>query len=245
MSGSWIILLIILVSSIPVIAVYFWFRIAKYQFSIVWFLFALLAGAAAFIPALILQDILTFSSVTQGRMALLYEFFIRIAFTEEISRLLMLIIFYFVAGFFSKQNVDKTGDGLPEVTTFNSVKKGMATGLIAGLGFALLESARYASSSVDPGILLLRIFFTFPLHAACGSRVGAAAVLFRAFPIQAILRIITATAIHGVYNFLLELPFGISAIAAFLIAVSAFFTAIISIKGGWNDNPALDKNDEN
>ena len=230
MSGSWIILVIILISSIPVIAVYIWFRAAKYQFKIVRFLFVLLAGAAAFIPALILQDILTIPSLTQGRLAMLYEFFIRIAFTEEFSRLLMIIIFSLISNFVSKQSIDKTEDGHGSVT-FNSVKKGTAIGLVAGLGFALIESARFASSSMDTGILLLRIFSAFPLHAACGSRVGAAAVMFRSFPLQALLRVITATAIHGVYNFLLELPPGIPTIAAILIAVSALVTAIISIRG--------------
>jgi len=264
MSGIWIILVIIIISALPVIGVYLWFRIAKYQFSLVRFLFVLLAGAAAFIPALILQDILTTTSLTQGRMALLYEFFFRIAFTEEISRLLMLIIFYLISGIFTKPKTDDelsrdnlsrdslshdtiSHDALSQQPTFNFVKKGTAIGLVAGLGFALLESARYASSSMDTFLLLsiLRIFSAFPLHAACGSRIGAAVVMFRRYPTQALLRVITATAIHGVYNFLLFMPPGISTAAAILIAISAFIMAILTVRGGWTNDSTLDKTSEN
>ena len=231
MYGSWIILLIILISSFPIIAVYIWFRIAKYQLKLIRFLLALLSGAAAFIPALVLQNFLIIPSLTQGRLALLYEFFVRIALTEEISRLLMISIFYLVSNLIIKRNSVKQEESSAESLTFNTFKKGSAIGLAAGLGFALLESARFTLSSMDTGILLLRVFYAFPLHAACGSRVGAAAVMFRTHPSQAILRIITATAIHGVYNFMLELPFGIPTIAAILIALSAFITAVINIRG--------------
>ena len=117
------------------------------------------------------------------------------------------------------------------------MKKGTAIGLVAGLGFAILESAVYGA--VDTNVILLRAFTAAPLHGACGSRIGAAAVLFRSnFP-QAFLRIVTATAIHGIYNLMVIRP-GISSIAAVLIALSAFVTVILTIRGGWssNENPA-------
>lgn len=223
--------MIILISSIPVIAVYLWFHLAKYQFKLVRFLFALLAGAATFIPALILQQFLIIPSLTLGRTALLYEFFVRIAFTEEMCRLLMISIFYLAGNLIIKRNSVKPDEPVSQQLTFNEFKKGSAIGLVAGLGFALLESVRFTVSSLDTGILFLRIFSAFPLHASCGSRVGAAAVMFRSHPKQALLRIITATAIHGVYNFMLELPFGIPSITAILIALSAFITSVLNIRG--------------
>jgi len=241
MYGLWVLLVIIFISSLPVIIVYVWFRTAKYKFSHVWFLFALLAGAAAFFPALFLQEFLDFRIFT-GRTALLYEFFIRIALSEELSRLLMLFIFFWIYG---KIKPEKS---LGQPLTFNVLKKGTATGLVAGLGFSILESARYAASNMDINIALLRLF-TAALHGACGSRIGAATVMFPSNPVQALLRIITATAIHGIYNFLIIIP-GLPSVAAILIALSALITAILTIRGGWSSNEdihynSIDKTSEN
>jgi len=222
MYGSWFILILILASSLPIIAVYIWFRLAKYQFSPVRFLFALLAGAAAFFPALILQRIINLS-VPVGRAAVFFHFFVRIALTEELSRLLILLVFFFISGLI------KPAVASNQPISYNAVKKATATGLIAGIGFAILENAVYAASDIS--VLLLRIV-TAALHGACGSRVGAAAVMLRTNPIQALLRILTATAIHGVYNLMVSLP-GFPSILAVLIAFSAFITAITTIKGGW------------
>jgi len=220
MSGIWVMILLILFSSIPVLAVYAWFRLAKYEFSIARFLFALLAGAAAFFPALFLQDLLNFSGYG-GKGSLFLQVFIRIAFTEEISRLLMLLIFFFISS-----RLEKAENGQP--LTFRVIKNGTATGLVAGFGFAILESAVYGAS--DTGVLLIRAVTAAPLHGACGSRIGAAAVLFRSNPGQALLRIVTATAIHGIYNFMVAMP-GIPSLAAVLIAISALATAVITIHG--------------
>jgi len=223
MYGSWVLLILILISSLPVIAVYIWFRIAKYQFSLVRFLFALLAGAAAFFPALILQGLLAIP-LPSGRAALFFHFFVRIAFTEEISRLLMLFIFFLISGLVKP--AEKSGQPI----SYSVVKRGTAIGLVAGLGFALLESAIYGAS--DTGVLLIRAVTAAPLHGACGSRVGAAAVMFRTNPIQAVFRLLTAIAIHGVYDLMVIQP-GFPAIAAVLIAIFALINAILTIKGGW------------
>jgi RsiW-degrading membrane proteinase PrsW (M82 family) len=222
MSGTWVLLLLILISSIPLIAVYVWFRAAKYQFSIARFLFVSLAGAAAFFPALFLQEYLALLQPS-GSTALFYYFFVRIALTEELSRLLMLALFFWIS------SLKKPDENSGQPLSYTMVKKGTATGLVAGLGFAILESAVYAAS--DSGVLFLRVF-TAALHGACGSRIGAAAVLFRTNPIQALFRVLTAVAIHGVYNFMVSLP-GLPSIAAVLIAVSALITAILTIRGGW------------
>ena len=232
MSNLWVLLILIFISSIPAIAVYVWFRLAKYQFSLVQFLFALLAGAAAFFPALILQDILNFSFSAQGRAELFYHIFVRIALTEELSRLLMLFIFFWISSRIKPDEVP----GQP--LSYNTVKKGTAVGLVAGLGFAMLENAVYGASNA--GTLLLRAITAAPLHGACGSRVGAAAVMFRSNPIQALFRVFTAAVIHGVYNFMIALS-GLPSIAAVLIAISVFITAVLTIRGGWTseiDEPA-------
>jgi len=234
-------IVLIVISSLPIIAVYIWFRAAKYRVSLVQFLLALLTGAAAFFPALIMQSILLISAVTRGRLALFYEFFVRVAFTEELSRMILLFIFFWVN---SRINPNESLSGHP---TFNMVKKGTAIGLIAGLGFSIIESARYAASDMSLVIVLLR-FFTAALHGACGARIGAAVALFPHSPAQALLRVATAVAIHGIYNFMVTIP-GIPSIVAILIAISALATAIMPLKGGWiqtePQTAAIDKTSEN
>jgi len=226
MSGALILCGIILISSLPIIAVYIWFHFAKYQFSLYRFLFALLAGAAAFFPALILQALLTFT-FQSARTVIFFQHFIRIALSEELSRLLLLLIFFLISSRI-KHNSGQLSDS-PQ-PSFGTIKKATATGLVAGLGFALLESAVYAASDIR--VLPLRIIITAAVHGACGSRIGAAAVLLRTNPFQAIIRILTATAIHGIYNMLIIMP-GFSPVAAILIAVSALFSSIVIIRGGW------------
>jgi len=238
MLSSWVLFVLILIQLLPVVIVYIWFRLAKYKISLVQFLFALLAGAAAFFPALILQNLLTFASLSHGRLALFYNFFIRIALTEESSRLLMLFIF-FLFGIRAKPNAD--GNQPPD---FNAVKRGTALGLVAGLGFAILESARYAANDMNINIALLRVF-TAALHGACSARVGGAVVLFRTDPKQAFLRFFTAVAIHGVYDLMVKIP-GLPSIMAILITLSALTTTILSIRSGWESTSiSIDKPDEN
>jgi len=225
MSGSVILFVIILISAIPVIAVYIWYRLAKYQFSLVWFLFALLAGAAAVFPALFLQELLNFSISSGGRLNLFYQFFIRTASTEEVSRLIMLFLFFFISGRIAKESAE-------QFPSWDTIRKGAAGGLVAGLGFALLETAAYGVS--DANILLLRAVTSAPLHAACGSRVGAAAVMFRSNPFQAFVRLLTAIAIHGFFNFMWKHP-GFPSLMAVLIALSAAASSILTIRAGWSN----------
>jgi RsiW-degrading membrane proteinase PrsW (M82 family) len=225
MPGSPILLIIILISTIPVIAVYIWYRLAKYQFSLIWFLFALLAGAAAFFPALILQNLLNISISAGGRADLFYQFFIRIAFTEEVSRLLMMFIFFFLSGRIAKESAE-------QFPSWSIIRKGAAAGLVAGLGFALLETAAYGTSNA--GVLLLRAVTAAPLHAACGSRVGVSAIMFRSNPLQSFMRLLTAVAIHGIYNFMAALP-GFSSLMAVLVAISTLASSILTIRSGWNN----------
>jgi RsiW-degrading membrane proteinase PrsW (M82 family) len=223
MYGPLVLLLLIIISSIPVIAVFIWYRLAKFQFTLIHFLFALLAGAAAFFPALILQDILNITLSARGRMELFYHVFVRIAFTEELSRLLLLLVYFWLCGKIGRHNPEKQ-------LVWSDLNRGASTGLVAGLGFALLETAAYGAS--DIGVLLLRAVTAAPLHAACGSRVGIASVLLRTNPFQAFLRLLTATAIHGIYNLMITMP-GLPSIMAVLIAISTLASSIISIRAGW------------
>jgi RsiW-degrading membrane proteinase PrsW (M82 family) len=241
MYGTWVLLLIILISSVPVIAVYLWFRLARYPIKLINFLFALLAGAAALFPAFILQGIFNFSFTTKGRAELFYHVFFRIAFTEELSRLLMLLIFFWFSDILVKNISNQS-------VSPATVKKGAAIGLVAGLGFALLENAIFAACS-NLNVLLQRTV-TVILHAACSSRVGIAAVLLRSNPVQAFFKVLTATAIHGIFNLMVKpgLPLmSLPSIIAILIVLSALTTSISTITGSWEDTPqqALDKTETN
>ena len=208
--------ILILISSIPAIAAFLWFRLARYPFSMAWFSAALLAGAASFFPALLFQYIFPAGSgifQLSGKWGLFAEIFIRIALTEELSRFLILLILFAVI---------LRAAGKPVTIMAN------AAGLAAGLGFAILESAVYGASS--PGNALLRAFTAAPLHGACGSRVGFSVVLLREHPVRGIINFLSAVAIHGVYNFMLYIPGRFPPIAAVLIAISALVSAIQVIR---------------
>ena len=102
------------------------------------------------------------------------------------------------------------------------------SGFAAGLGFAILESAVYGVSS--PANTLLRAFTAAPLHGACGSRVGSSIALLRERPARGILRFLSAVAVHGAYNYMLNIPGRFPPMAAVLIAVSVLVSAIQVIR---------------
>jgi len=237
MPGSLVLFVLILISAIPVIAVYIWYRLAKYQFSLIWFLLALLAGAAAVFPALFLRELLNLSIPSGGRLNLFYQFFVRTASTEEVSRLIMLSIFFFLSSRITKENSRTLST--EQFPSWDKIRKGAAGGLVAGLGFALLETAAYGASNAN--ILLLRAVTAAPLHAACGSRVGIASVIFRSNPFQALMRLLTAIAIHGIFNFMCNLP-GFPSIMAVLIALSAVASSILTIRSSWNNEDSSQPN---
>jgi RsiW-degrading membrane proteinase PrsW (M82 family) len=239
MSGIGVLLILLFVSSIPVIAVFMWFRFARYPFSLPWFSIALLAGAVSFFPALFLQNLFTAINANfyaMGKWGLIAEIFVRIAFTEEFSRLLILVILFFsFRRFYSAFRQTQPPN---EVNTVSAVTMASAAGLIAGLGFAVLESAVYGAS--NPGNALLRTFTTAPLHGACGFRVGSSAAMFRGKPVQAVFRFLSAVVIHGIYNFMLIIPGFFPAIAAILIVLFALATSILAIRNGMTGEKALD-----
>jgi len=208
--------IIILISSIPAIAVFIWFRLARYPFSTPWFSAVLLAGAASFFIALLLQNLFPAGRGIfriSGKWGLFAEIFVRIALTEELSRFLILLILFAVILRAAEKPVNIMAN---------------AAGLVAGLGFAILESAVYGASS--PGNALLRAFTAAPLHGACGSRIGSSVVLLREHPIRGIFRFLSAVALHGAYNFMANIPGRFPSIAAIFIALSALFSAIQVIR---------------
>jgi len=233
MSGVGVLIFLLLFSSIPAIAVFIWFRLAHYPFSPLRFSCALLAGAVSFFPALVFQNILTAASrgivYAIGKWALVAEIFFRIAFTEEFSRLLVLVMLFFAISRLRPA-------GQPENPPVSAETMASAAGLIAGLGFAIIESAVYGAS--NPGNALLRTFTAAPLHGACGFRVGSSLAMFPERPPQAVFRFLSAVVIHGLYNFMLIIPGFVPSAAAILIALSALTTAILAIRSGMNGEQA-------
>ena len=219
--GSGVFLLLILISSIPAIAVLVWFRLARYPFSPLRYSVSLLAGAASFFIALFLQDLFLKYGLFRGtgKWGLFSEIFFRIAFTEELSRLILLaLLFLAVRRLFSAPDI-------------SPVTIAGAAGLIAGLGFAILESSVYGAS--NPGNALLRAFTAAPLHGACGFRVGCSSImLFRERPAAAITRFLTAVIIHGTYNFLLLIPGTLPTAAAVLISLLSLASSAVTIRNG-------------
>jgi len=235
MSGWLILALIILSSSIPVLAVFFWFHVSRYPLSSIRFLLIVLAGAAAFFPALVLQSFFPQDFSIPGRLGLIIQIFLPVALTEEFSRLLVLLVFFYItrkidAG---RRSIETIHSGVSASVSapagYGTVIYGSAVGLVAGFGFAILESAAYGAA--NPGVTLLRLFTAAPIHGACGARIGAAALLFRTHPTQALFRFLTAVMIHGIYNFMIVIP-GFISIAAVLIALFSLASAILSIHGG-------------
>jgi RsiW-degrading membrane proteinase PrsW (M82 family) len=237
MPGVGVLFFLIFVSSIPAIAVFLWFSVARYPFSLLRFSFSLLAGAISFFPALILQNIFTADNeffYTMGKWGLVTKIFVRIAFTEELSRLIMLMILFFGIHQLSvirqrgQTLAGQSGTSLTPAVSDDTMAG--ASGLIAGLGFAILESAVYgASNPVNP---LLRIFTAAPLHGACGFRVGSAAILFKDHPIQASFRFFSAVIIHGIYDFMLIIPGIFPPIVAVLIALTTLASSVVVIRNG-------------
>jgi len=229
MSGFGVLFILLFISSIPAIAVFLWFRFACYPFSLRRFSFSLLVGAVAFFPALLFQSVFTAASeifYAAGKWGFVAEIFLRIAFTEEVSRLIMLIILFSAIRWIS--SIRRRDSDLSVNVSADTMAS--ASGLIAGLGFAILESAVYGAS--NPGNALLRTFTAAPLHGACGFRAGSAVALFPERPVQAIFRFLSAVVIHGIYNFMLIIPGFFPSIAAVLIAISALATAIMAIRNG-------------
>jgi hypothetical protein len=263
MPGIDVLLLLLLISSIPAVITFLWFRLSRYPFTFLQFMLSLLAGAASFFPALFLQSLLAGKNLfpVTGKWGLFGEIFIRISLTEELSRLILLFVLFWLIRRFGSGGSGETApaDGnlgpvgpacgvadagspatvnapAPANMSAPTGASAGAVGLVAGFGFAVLESAVYGAS--NPGILLPRMFTASLLHGACGSRVGFSLAMFPKTPVQAVFRFLTAVVIHGVYDFMLETPGRLPLVAAVLIALSALASSVSSIRTGMRTDRA-------
>jgi RsiW-degrading membrane proteinase PrsW (M82 family) len=218
--GIWILILLILISSLPVLAAYVCLRLIRFPVNMRWFFGSLAAGAAAVILAGFLQSFFPPSS-GMDRGALFFNLFIQVALTEELGRLVFLLLFlWFYRRFFV--NADPNAD--PDTVPFKA-----AAGFITGLGFAAIETAVYGAA--NPGSALLRALIAAPLHGACGCRVGLAAAYLRDSPLRALLFFIYAVAIHGMYNFLVMTP-DLPPVFPILLVFAALLSAFKVIRRG-------------
>jgi len=217
MNGIWILLLLIIAATIPAIVVFFWLRSRKPSITLPWFLISLSAGIISFIVAAIIQALFAFSR-REGVWPVLFNIFIRIALIEEASRIIILF-------FLSRATKNRR----------NSIAFGAAIGLIAGLGFALIESAFYGIANIS--ITLLRIFTAAPLHAACGIRAGTAVFIAPRHPAKAFFLFISSVFIHGAYNMMIVNP-AIPSFLAIPTALIAFFASIYYLsESSYDTNP--------
>jgi RsiW-degrading membrane proteinase PrsW (M82 family) len=212
MNGLWILLLLIAISALPVLAVLLWIRLRRVPVGLPWFLLSLLGGALSLGLAAVLQSL--FPAAEEASLGvLLVKIFIQIALTEELGRLVVFLLLLSLARHLSKE---------PPPPAFAAI-----TGLIAGLGFAVIETAMYGVGNFS--IALVRAVTTAPLHGACGARIGAAVSHIRNAPLWALVRFLYAVGIHGMYNFMI-LSQGIPLVFPVLIAFTALFSSMQLIR---------------
>jgi RsiW-degrading membrane proteinase PrsW (M82 family) len=212
--NGWTLLLLVIITLLPLISVYLWFRISKFPVRLLWFLLALLGGAAALLAAVLIQGLFPqFGGFfTEG---FFFKLFIKIALTEELSRCIVLLLFFRLRVLFYRP--------LPA----KPLSLGLVSGLLTGLGFAAVETVSYGTANL--GVALLRVFTTAPLHGACGARNGAAVVLYTRNPFRAFIRFFSAVVIHGMYNFMVVRT-GFYSFFAVLIALTAAASSIQEIR---------------
>ncbi|MDR0628866.1 MAG: PrsW family intramembrane metalloprotease [Treponema sp.] len=235
MAGLWILGLLLVIAALPVLLVYLWFRVRRFPMPSWWFLLSLLAGAFSLLIAALLQWLFFRTGVDtgggfsprDGMGTFFFTVFIRIALTEETGRVLALGLLFRLGrsgkgGLPLSRSKDTGRTGSFEEGTLLQTLGG-ATGLVAGLGFALIESASYGAADIM--IALLRACTAAPLHGACGARIGMGMLGFKAGPYRVLWRLLSAVIIHGMYNLMVISP-GIPPLLPILIAFSSFFTAM-------------------
>ncbi|MDR3130596.1 MAG: PrsW family intramembrane metalloprotease [Treponema sp.] len=217
MTGIWILILLVFISALPILPVFIWFRLSRFPLSLRWFLISLAAGCAALLLAGFLQTLFSPQfGIDMGSVFL--KLFIHVALTEEAGRLaLLLLVLQF----------RRLSEPLPQ----DSLSFGAAAGLLAGLGFAVIETAAYGAA--DPSAPLLRAVTAAPLHGACGCRVGLAAASLPQSPFRALAYFFNAVAVHGMYNFMTVSP-GLPPVFSILLVFTALFSSIQVIRRSAN-----------
>jgi RsiW-degrading membrane proteinase PrsW (M82 family) len=182
MSGAATLAILLALAGLPMVPAYIFIAHRRPGFVPQRFFLAAAAGIAAVVPAAFIQILLPRPS--SGFAALLFGAFVSIAAVEELSKFAgVRLVRRFLGG---------------------RLDDGAAAGIAASLGFALFETAAYAST--DLRIALLRALTAAPLHAACGARVGSAAFAPRLFGASPVAALVAAIALHGVYDLALVLP---------------------------------------
>ena len=205
----WILLLLILTAALPVIIVFLWFRVRKPDITRLWFLASLAAGIVSLLAAALLQSLFSPPAGTFF-WQLFFGVFVRIALIEEVSRLITLVPLL------------KIGNHADKNKTF-----GASLGLVAGLGFAMVENAAYGMADIH--ITLIRAFTAAPLHGACGIRTGEAVFILRQHPAKALFLFVSAVLIHGAYNLMIQ-SFSLPAVLAIPVAYAALFASMYLVK---------------
>jgi RsiW-degrading membrane proteinase PrsW (M82 family) len=213
MYGLGVFLLLIFISALPVLALYLWFRKRKYLIALPWILVSLLGGIIALLFAALLQNLFP-PDFHSSMGVLLFKIFVQIALTEETGRFLVLFILL--------ELFRRGGKGGQITPSF-----GAATGLFAGLGFAVVETASYGAANLN--VALLRAVTAAPLHGACGARVGICAAGIGREPLRTLLRFSAAVIIHGMYNLMIISP-GVPAFLSILIAFAALSSSLQVIR---------------
>jgi RsiW-degrading membrane proteinase PrsW (M82 family) len=203
--------ILLAIAALPTALSWLWLSLKKYPAGALWFFGALLAGGAALLAALILQAVLP-EPRTANMAAILYKVFIKTALTEEGGKLLVLLVFTKVSALLpvlqtrageSHAACESSAAGESSAACESGAvdeSHAAATGFVAGLGFAMIETLSYAQ--VDLRIAILRGISAAPLHGACGARAGLGALAFRSGEIRyGILNFLMALSIHGFYNF--------------------------------------------
>jgi RsiW-degrading membrane proteinase PrsW (M82 family) len=224
MQGLWVLTLLILISALPVLLAFIWFRLSGFPLSLPWFLLSLLGGAAALLVAALMQNLVPGSDKTSLRVVL-YTLFVRIALLEEAGRFVVLLLIFSLGRRAGKDSARFT----PAYCA--------ATGLLTGLGFAVIETASYGAANV--GIALLRAFTAAPIHGACGSRVGLAALRCTRTPVRCAAWFFSSVIVHGAYNLLLVSP-RTPRILPVLIAFAMLVSSVRIIRNGHSEPPAAD-----
>ena len=210
MKETFILLILMFFSALPAILVFAWFRLKKSAVTLPWFLLSLAAGIVSFIVAALIQSFF-YLTRQSGFGSVLFDIFVRIALLEETSRIVTLIFLLLIVRIFRDSDVNFSA----------------ALGLVAGLGFALIENAYHGIT--DFNIILLRLFTAAPIHAACGIRAAVAVFCFGKSKLKAIFCFVSAVIIHGAYNLTIVIP-NLPSVLAILIALTAFFASLGYIK---------------
>lgn len=203
-------LLLISIAPVLMILLYIYYRDKHEKEPLKMLILSVLFGALAVIPILILEIILSIPAAWMaGYMKAGWEAFVVAAFSEELFKFLVIMIFIWR----SKH--------------FNEPFDGIVYAVYVSLGFALVENILYV---IEGGatVALLRAITAVPAHAIFGIGMGYYLGLAKYQPAKRSryisMALLFPILLHGVYDFILmsEMPFYIILFFAFVIGLYIF-----------------------